>query len=55
MIAPLVSSNSFFNHFTIEDRFVECALCATQKSFIFEQFTDEQMLEKSESARKNKE
>ena len=39
----------------MEGRFVECALGATQQSFRFEQFIDEQMLEKPESAMKNKE
>jgi len=50
-----VSSNSFFNHYPIEDRCVESALGATQQSFRFGQFADEQMLEKPESAMKNKE
>jgi hypothetical protein len=43
------------NHYPIEDRFVECALGATQPSFRLGQFTVEQMLEKPESATKNKE
>ena len=51
----MVSSNSFLNHYPIEDRFVECALGATQPSFRLGQFTVEQMLEKPESATKNKE
>ena len=50
-----MSSSSCLNHYPIEDRFVECALGATQPSFRFGQFTDEQMLEKPESATKNKE
>jgi hypothetical protein len=32
-----------FNHYPIEDHFAESALGANQKSFRFEQFTDEQM------------
>ena len=55
MIASLVSSNSFLNHYQIEDRFVESAIGATQQSFRFGQFTNALMLEKPESAMQNKE